>query len=543
MDNVYDMSALNSAELTFDYHMRGMFVDSLSVDVHDGTQWFLDVFILEGQQQTSATQAWETALVDLSAFAGLDEVTIRFRGQKRDFSGADISLDNIVVSEAEIVIADSQNLTTGQETPISLTLTGSVTNDADVTVMLTSQPTNGTLDGTAPNLTYIPNQGFTGTDSFTFLATDGLRISPESTVSIAVVPLFDGTFSTDFGSSTVNDIDAASLDSTSTNGGSWSVDLDAVDVANIVANSDGTDFALLIDESSQAGSANGTNVTLSLTGGATFTTPLTVQFDLAIARSGSGKALTITGYGEDGTTIAFQMNQILTQSPFTIQGLTPSELQDLSPRISNFASATAAYNPESLATYTITLEGSNLIYDVEGLNPLSTTVLNDQTTLSRISWEISGTSNNAQGFWLDNILIEQAEELSPFELWATTAFVGAPVGFDTGENGNSDGDRYTNIEEWVLLLNPLVADNPTLATSVSPSGNDFVVEYSARNVGRPFVRAAWTNDLSAPVWRYDGDGLTENLLESNGEIELRSASVPIDEERKFIRLEVEATEE
>ena len=543
MDNVYDMSALNGAELTFDYHMRGTFVDSLSVDVHDGTQWFLDVFILEGQQQTSATQAWETALVDLSAFAGLDEVTIRFRGQKRDFSGADISLDNIVVSEAEIVIADSQNLTTGQETPISLTLTGSVTNDADVTVMLTSQPTNGTLDGTAPNLTYIPNQGFTGTDSFTFLATDGLRISPESTVSIAVIPLFDGTFSTDFGSSTVNDIDAASLDSTSANGGSWSVDLDAVDVANIVANSDGTDFALLIDESSQAGSANGTNVTLSLTGGATFTTPLTVQFDLAIARSGSGKALTITGYGEDGTTIAFQMNQILTQSPFTIQGLTPSGLQDLSPRISNFASATAAYNPESLATYTITLEGSNLIYDVEGLNPLSTTVLNDQTTLSRISWEISGTSNNAQGFWLDNILIEQAEELSPFELWATTAFVGAPVGFDTGENGNSDGDRYTNIEEWVLLLNPLVADNPTLATSVSPSGNDFVVEYSARNVGRPFVRAAWTNDLSAPVWRYDGDGLTENLLESNGEIELRSASVPIDEERKFIRLEVEATEE
>ena len=78
---------------------------------------------------------------------------------------------------------------------------------------------------------------------------------------------------------------------------------------------------------------------------------------------------------------------------------------------------------------------------------------------------------------------------------------------------------------------------------MSPSGNDFVVEYSARNVGRPFVRAAWTNDLSAPVWRYDGDGLTENLLESNGEIELRSASVPIDEERKFIRLEVEATEE
>ena len=543
MDNVYDMSALSGAELTFDYHMRGAFVDSLSVDVHDGTQWFLDVFILEGPQQTSATQAWESAAVDLSAFAGLDEVTIRLRGQKETFSGADISIDNLVVSELEIAIADSQSLTTNQDTPVNVTLTGNAPNNAAVTFMVNNQPTGGTLNGTAPNLTYVPNQGFTGVDSFTFLTTSGALSSEEATVSIMVFPTFDGTFLTDFGSSAVTNIDAASLDNVSPPSGIWSVALDEVNVANIVANSDGTDFALLVDESSQAGSANGTNVTLSLRGGAPFSDPLTVQFDLAAARGGNGKALTITGYGEDGTTIAFQMNQLLAQIPYTIQGLTPSGFQNLSPGISNFVSATAAYNPESLLTYTITLEGSSLLYDVEGSNPLTTTVLNGQTTLSQISWTISGTSSDAQGFWLDNVLVEQAEALSPFELWAATAFIGAPVGFDTGENGNSDGDRFTNIEEWVLLLNPLVTDEPVLATSGSSEGDDFVVEYSARNVGNPSVRAAWTNDLSASVWRYNGDGLTETLLETNGDIELRSASVPIDEEPKFIRLEIETVEE
>lgn len=542
IDNVYDMSDLNGAELTFDYHMRGGFVDSLSVDVHDGTQWFLDVFILEGQQQTSATQAWESAVVDLTDFAGSDEVTIRLRGQKRDFSGADISIDNLIVDEVEIPIADSQNSTTNQETPLSITLTGTVPNDEVATFIVTNQPTNGTLSGTAPNLTYIPNQGFTGTDNFTFLATNGTRNSEEATISIIVFPTFDGTYLTEFGSSAVTNIDAASLNNVSPLSGIWSANLDAVNVANIVANSDETDFALLIDEGARVGSANGTHVSLSLRGGATFTDPLTVQFDLATSRGGSGKVLTITGYGEDGTTIVFQMNQLLAQIPYTVQGLTPSEFQNLSPRISNFAGASSDYNPDNLLTYTITLEGSSLIYDVEGSNPLTTTVLNGQTTLSRISWEISGTSNDNQGFWLDNVLLEQTEAISPFELWAATTFVGAPAGFDTGENGNSDGDRYTNIEEWVLLLNPLVADEPTIAASVS-SGEDFVVQYSARNVGSPIVRAAWTNDLSAPVWRHDGDGLTESLLEANNDIELRSASVPIDEDRKFIRIEVETTEE
>ena len=42
-----------------------------------------------------------------------------------------------------------------------------------LTFSVVAQPTNGTLSGTAPNLTYTPNANFNGSDSFTFKANDG----------------------------------------------------------------------------------------------------------------------------------------------------------------------------------------------------------------------------------------------------------------------------------------------------------------------------------------------------------------------------------
>ncbi len=47
-------------------------------------------------------------------------------------------------------------------------------------------PENGTLSGTAPNLTYTPNSGYRGADSFTYTANDGVVDSAPATVSITV---------------------------------------------------------------------------------------------------------------------------------------------------------------------------------------------------------------------------------------------------------------------------------------------------------------------------------------------------------------------
>ncbi|GAA0397603.1 hypothetical protein GCM10009133_03290 [Cocleimonas flava] len=48
-----------------------------------------------------------------------------------------------------------------------------------------TQPANGSLEGTPPNLTYTPEANFSGTDSFTFAVTDG-QASSKATVSIVV---------------------------------------------------------------------------------------------------------------------------------------------------------------------------------------------------------------------------------------------------------------------------------------------------------------------------------------------------------------------
>ena len=49
-----------------------------------------------------------------------------------------------------------------------------------------SGPANGTLSGSPPNLTYTPNSGYSGPDSFTFNANDGITYSNIATVSITV---------------------------------------------------------------------------------------------------------------------------------------------------------------------------------------------------------------------------------------------------------------------------------------------------------------------------------------------------------------------
>jgi hypothetical protein len=65
-------------------------------------------------------------------------------------------------------------------------------NDA-LSYAIKTYPTKGTLSGTPPNLTYTPNTSFSGSDSFTFTASDFQQPSQTATVSITVnsLPVVD----------------------------------------------------------------------------------------------------------------------------------------------------------------------------------------------------------------------------------------------------------------------------------------------------------------------------------------------------------------
>jgi len=86
-------------------------------------------------------------------------------------------------------IANDQSVATDQDTSIDITLTGSDEDGDTYTFSLVSSPSGGSLGTLNPNtgeVTYAPNSGFSGSDSFTFRVNDGEANSSVATVSITV---------------------------------------------------------------------------------------------------------------------------------------------------------------------------------------------------------------------------------------------------------------------------------------------------------------------------------------------------------------------
>jgi len=83
-------------------------------------------------------------------------------------------------------IADNQTVTAYAGTALPITLTGSAPGQATLSYTITTPPAHGSLQGSAPNLTYTPDPGFTGTDSITFKLNDGSQDSNAGTLTISI---------------------------------------------------------------------------------------------------------------------------------------------------------------------------------------------------------------------------------------------------------------------------------------------------------------------------------------------------------------------
>src|SRR5207248_2254012 len=88
-------------------------------------------------------------------------------------------------------VANAQSVTTNEDNPKAITLTGSDPDGDALTYTITSNLSHGTLSGTAPNVTYTPGTDYNGSDSFTFKVNDGTTNSDETTVLITVVAVND----------------------------------------------------------------------------------------------------------------------------------------------------------------------------------------------------------------------------------------------------------------------------------------------------------------------------------------------------------------
>ena len=83
-------------------------------------------------------------------------------------------------------VANNQVINVNKNTQKPITLTATDPNNDPLTYTIVTPPENGTLSGTAPNLTYNPTLNHVGTDSFTFKANDGTTDSNIATVDITV---------------------------------------------------------------------------------------------------------------------------------------------------------------------------------------------------------------------------------------------------------------------------------------------------------------------------------------------------------------------
>jgi N,N-dimethylformamidase beta subunit-like protein/uncharacterized protein DUF4082/cadherin-like protein/Big-like domain-containing protein/purple acid phosphatase-like protein len=104
-------------------------------------------------------------------------------------SQATVTLTIAAVNDAPSAVADSA--TTAKDTPIEINV---LSNDKDVegatlSVDSFSQGANGSVAGSGSGLRYTPNRGFTGSDTFTYKASDGALTSSAATVTVTVTPI------------------------------------------------------------------------------------------------------------------------------------------------------------------------------------------------------------------------------------------------------------------------------------------------------------------------------------------------------------------
>lgn len=93
--------------------------------------------------------------------------------------------------ENALPTVEDRALETPEDTPLEIALSATDLDGDPLTYRIEAQPESGTLTLVGPNATYTPNPDFHGTDSFTWVASDGQGDSPVATVSITITPVND----------------------------------------------------------------------------------------------------------------------------------------------------------------------------------------------------------------------------------------------------------------------------------------------------------------------------------------------------------------
>jgi hypothetical protein len=137
---------------------------------------------------------WAINNVGIDSFAGQKVYLLFTAADGLTDSLVEAAIDDVLVVGTGInqaPIANPQSVSTSEDSSMDILLTGSDPDDDPITYTVVSTPTHGSLSGTAPNLSYLPENNYNGTDSFTFVVNDGLANSEPAAVNIEITPVND----------------------------------------------------------------------------------------------------------------------------------------------------------------------------------------------------------------------------------------------------------------------------------------------------------------------------------------------------------------
>jgi hypothetical protein len=122
-------------------------------------------------------------------YNGSDSFTFRANDGAVDSNIANVAITVNPTNDAPVAQDGTAN--TDEDTSVAITLSASDIDGDALTYAVVTPPANGSLSGTAPDLTYTPNGDYNGSDSFTFKANDGTVDSNTANVAITVAPVND----------------------------------------------------------------------------------------------------------------------------------------------------------------------------------------------------------------------------------------------------------------------------------------------------------------------------------------------------------------